>query len=40
MGTLLAACKARGEKLSEQIVTFIGAGLASCDIVEQIIAAI
>lgn len=39
MGTLLAACKAKGEKLSEQTVTFVGAGSAGCGIAEQIIAA-
>ncbi|MFU7557036.1 malic enzyme-like NAD(P)-binding protein, partial [Pseudomonas paraeruginosa] len=37
--TLLAACKAKGEKLSEQPVTFVGAGSAGCGIAEQIIAA-
>ena len=36
---LLAACKAKGEKLSEQTVTFVGAGSAGCGIAEQIIAA-
>ena len=39
VGTLLAACKAKGEKLSEQTVTFVGAGSAGCGIAEQIIAA-
>ena len=38
-GHLLAACKAKGEKLSEQTVTFVGAGSAGCGIAEQIIAA-
>ncbi len=39
VGTLLAACKAKGEKLSKQTVTFVGAGSAGCGIAEQIIAA-
>ncbi len=39
VGTLLAACKAKGEKLSDQKVTFLGAGSAGCGIAEQIIAA-
>lgn len=39
VGTLLAACKAKGEKLSEQTVTFLGAGSAGCGIAEHIIAA-
>ena len=38
VGTLLAACAAKGEKLSEQIVTFCGAGSAGCGIAEQIAA--
>ena len=39
VGTLLAACKLKGEKLSEQTVAFVGAGSAGCGIAEQIIAA-
>ncbi len=38
VGTLLAACKTKGEKLSEQVVAFAGAGSAGCGIAEQIIA--
>ncbi len=38
VGTLLAACKAKGEKLSQQTVTFVGAGSAGCGIAEQIVA--
>lgn len=38
VGTLLAACKAKGEKLKDQIVTFCGAGSAGCGIAEQIVA--
>ncbi|WP_447531918.1 malic enzyme-like NAD(P)-binding protein, partial [Pseudomonas aeruginosa] len=39
VGPLLAACKAKGEKLSEQTVPFVGAGAAGCGIAEKIIAA-
>jgi len=39
VGTLLAACKAKGQRLSEQTVAFVGAGSAGCGIAEQIIAA-
>jgi len=39
VGTLLAACKAKGEKLGEQTVVFLGAGSAGCGIAEHIIAA-
>ncbi|WP_355659524.1 NAD-dependent malic enzyme [Halomonas salifodinae] len=39
VGTLLAACKAKGEKVSEQRVAFVGAGSAGCGIAEQIILA-
>lgn len=39
VGTLIAACKAKGERLSDQVVTFAGAGSAGCGIAEQIIAA-
>ncbi len=38
VGTLLAACRSKGSKLSEQKVTFVGAGSAGCGIAEQIIA--
>ncbi len=37
VGTLLAACRSKGEKLSEQKVAFVGAGSAGCGIAEQII---
>ncbi len=39
VGTLLAACKVKGQRLSDQIVAFVGAGSAGCGIAEQIIAA-
>lgn len=38
VGTLLAACKAKGEALKDQIITFCGAGSAACGIAEQIVA--
>lgn len=38
VGSLLAACKAAGSKLSEQRVTFLGAGSAGCGIAEAIVA--
>ncbi len=38
VGTLLAACRAKGEKLKDQSVAFVGAGSAGCGIAEQIIA--
>lgn len=38
VGSLLAACQAAGTKLSEQIITFVGAGSAGCGIAEAIIA--
>jgi len=38
VGSLLAACKAAGSKLSDQRVTFLGAGSAGCGIAEAIIA--
>lgn len=38
VGTLLAACRSKGSRLSEQKVTFVGAGSAGCGIAEQIIA--
>ena len=37
VGTLLAACRSTGSKLSEQNVAFVGAGSAGCGIAEQII---
>ncbi|MDX3775395.1 NAD-dependent malic enzyme [Chromatiaceae bacterium AAb-1] len=37
VGTLLAACRSKGTKLSEQKVVFVGAGSAGCGIAEQII---
>ncbi len=39
VGTLLAACKSRGVRISEQRVAFVGAGSAGCGIAEQIIVA-
>lgn len=38
VGVLLAACRAKGEQLKDQIVTFCGAGAAGCGIAEQIVA--
>ncbi|WP_063652673.1 NAD-dependent malic enzyme [Aliivibrio fischeri] len=38
VGSLLAACRAAGSSLSEQRVTFLGAGSAGCGIAEAIIA--
>jgi len=37
VGTLLAACRSKGEMLSTQKVAFVGAGSAGCGIAEQII---
>ncbi|NVK24512.1 MAG: NAD-dependent malic enzyme [Gammaproteobacteria bacterium] len=37
VGTLLAACRKKGKKLSELKVVFVGAGSAGCGIAEQII---
>ncbi len=37
VGTLLAACAVKGEKLSEQTIVFGGAGSAGCGIASQII---
>ena len=37
VGTLLAACRSTGQKFSDQVVTFVGAGSAGCGIAEQII---
>ncbi|MBS3804472.1 MAG: NAD-dependent malic enzyme [Oleiphilaceae bacterium] len=39
LATLLAACKTKNEKVSEQRVAFVGAGSAGCGIAEQIIVA-
>lgn len=36
VGTLLAACRKKGKKLSEQKVVFVGAGSAGCGIAEQV----
>lgn len=38
VGSLIAACKAAGSSLSEQRITFLGAGSAGCGIAEAIIA--
>ncbi|MFT5421030.1 MAG: malate dehydrogenase (oxaloacetate-decarboxylating) [Candidatus Endobugula sp.] len=38
VGTLLAACKSKGQQLRDQVVTFCGAGSAGCGIAEQIVA--
>ncbi|AIL70463.1 malate dehydrogenase (oxaloacetate-decarboxylating) [Vibrio vulnificus] len=38
VGSLMAACQAVGSKLSEQRITFLGAGSAGCGIAEAIIA--
>lgn len=37
VGTLLAACKSKGERLRDQRIAFVGAGSAGCGIAEQII---
>ena len=37
VGTLLAACRSKQAKLSEQKVVFVGAGSAGCGIAEQVI---
>lgn len=37
LGTLLAACRSKQQKLSQQTVVFAGAGSAGCGIAEQII---
>ena len=39
LGTVLAACKAKDEKLSDQRVMLVGAGSAGCGIAEQIVMA-
>ncbi|MCK5818969.1 MAG: NAD-dependent malic enzyme [Psychromonas sp.] len=38
VGSLLAACKAAGTKISEQTIGFLGAGAAGCGIAEAIVA--
>ncbi|MFT7223928.1 MAG: malate dehydrogenase (oxaloacetate-decarboxylating) [Cellvibrionaceae bacterium] len=40
VGTLLAACRSKGEALKDQVITFCGAGSAGCGIAEQIVAEI
>lgn len=37
VGTLLAACRSKGQQLSSQKVVFVGAGSAGCGIAEQVI---
>lgn len=37
VGTLQAACRSKGERLSDQTVVFVGAGSAGCGIAEQVI---
>lgn len=37
VGTLLAACRSKNTRLSEQKVVFVGAGSAGCGIAEQVI---
>ncbi|XQW84341.1 NAD-dependent malic enzyme [Thalassotalea piscium] len=37
VGTLLAACRSKGARLSQQKVVFVGGGSAGCGIAEQII---
>ena len=39
LGTLLAACRKKGERLSTQKIVFVGAGSAGCGIAELIISA-
>lgn len=36
VGTLMAACRQKGEKLSQQTIAFLGAGSAGCGIAQQI----
>ncbi|HIP75886.1 MAG TPA: NAD-dependent malic enzyme [Psychromonas hadalis] len=38
VGSLLAACKSAGSKISEQTIGFLGAGAAGCGIAEAIVA--
>ncbi len=37
LGTILAACKARGARLSDKKVVFVGAGSAGCGIAEMLV---
>lgn len=37
VGSVLAACKSKGQQLSEQRIVFVGAGSAGCGIAEQIV---
>jgi malate dehydrogenase (oxaloacetate-decarboxylating) len=37
LGTILAACRARGDKLSQMKVAFVGAGSAGCGIAEMLV---
>ncbi|EWH02182.1 NAD-dependent malic enzyme [Halomonas sp. BC04] len=39
VGTLMAACQARGETMADQRVVFVGAGSAGCGIAEQVVVA-
>ncbi|MGR2738282.1 NAD-dependent malic enzyme [Billgrantia sp. Q4P2] len=39
VGTLMAACQARGETIADQRVVFVGAGSAGCGIAEQVVVA-
>ncbi|RTR03391.1 NAD-dependent malic enzyme [Halomonas nitroreducens] len=39
LGTLMAACQARGEGVADQRVVFVGAGSAGCGIAEQVVVA-
>ncbi|MFP4137618.1 MAG: NAD-dependent malic enzyme [Halomonas sp.] len=39
VGTLMAACQARGEGIAQQRVVFVGAGSAGCGIAEQVVVA-
>ncbi|MCX2524307.1 NAD-dependent malic enzyme [Larsenimonas rhizosphaerae] len=39
LGTIMAACSAKNERLSDQVVAFVGAGSAGCGIAEHIVVA-
>jgi malate dehydrogenase (oxaloacetate-decarboxylating) len=39
LGSLLAACKRKGEELKDQIIAFVGAGSAGCGIAELVVRA-